>query len=482
MFCVSCGSPCASGETYCQSCGPGRGTSATAASTFGSKVVPLSRYPFVKPRHGEVENAARYCNAAVEIEFVGEMKQYSMPKHVRGYYKPPEKAVKYDVPVLLATNKRLLFLQSDDSLLYWSVSLTSKEVLAFEKDEREWRKQHPRSPQRSSFGRGLPRRTVQKYLSPYWVLDPTLNDELDREFKTSVWPHISDLNNLSEQYRQADESPYKFHEAYPGWTWVRGWEEGEKARLLRSSRPCLQFQLERIEAARPMSSVTEHVGSNAPKFAQRIAKFFDQLESHREISHAETVGNARLFLDNPEELADLSAWLRQAQVGQGEFTEVYRVALAAESAEFAAKAQAPSQATAGGSGAAGPGTAATFTKVYSVLIAEWFRSLGKIGFFLLAPIVVLALVGAIIGISNVTREAFPSIPSLISLGIPALAGVLTWRYFAKLQGLWRISATALVLVVLCFLWISLFSLLGLHHAPPRGRPQPRNPHVQKQGR
>jgi hypothetical protein len=265
MFCTRCGSACASDDKFCRECGTALVPPEPPATTSTSKLVPLSRYPFLRKRPGEADHAIRYCNVVVEREFAS-LEFYSFTRRVRGPYKRPDaglfgglvKRVRYEVPVLLLTNKRLLFLKSDAELLFWSVTLTSKDWLDVEEAERGQRQKFKKPPMR---------RNIWRYLSPYWVLDATLNDELDKEFKDSVWPYISNLDNLSMLNRRSEESQYKFHEASSGWTWVypstcqgnrtkhsANCCEEEHKRILRPSCRCLRFTLERMNPRPPLST------------------------------------------------------------------------------------------------------------------------------------------------------------------------------------------------------------------------------------
>lgn len=468
MFCRECGSPCASDDKFCLSCGAVLIPPDPPATTSKSKLVPLSRYPFLRHWQGETEHAIRYCGAVVEIELAGPIRRSAFIVRVRGLYEPP-KLVTYKVAVVLVTNKRLLFLQDDTHLLFWSVMLKSQQVRLHNESEAKWRRHHPESPGDNT-RLLLPKENVQMYLSPFWVLDASLNDELDKEFKDCVWPRISNLDNLSTLYQQAEESPYKFNEAWSEWTWARSCREGEKRRILRPPRLFLQFELECVHAMPPQQSVVEQVGEDAPKYAKRIARFFDKLETGRDISYGLPAGIARLYLENPDELAELSTMLNAVPKSDMAFTEQYRDTLRAAAASFAAKVNAsgrqniPSQTT-GSAATLRSSVTKTFFNVYSVMVKEWFRSLAKVVKLLILPIVVLAAVGLIISTSDVIRKDFPSVPSFVSFGVPTFVAVLAWFLFRKLGSFWRLVATLLVLVALNVSSLSVFD--RLKHFPSR---------------
>lgn len=311
MFCTNCGAPRASHDNVCRDCGAALLELPEPPSTTStSKLVPLSRYPFLQRRQGEVAHAIKYCDAIIERKFAGDVKKYSLAKHIRGLYVPPEE-ITYRVPVMLVTNKRILFLENDANLLSLSVIMRSREALTND------RLDSTRRPGEAKVDRRLePHRRVRVCLSPYWVLDPSLNDELDQEFKDCIWPRISNLDNLPAMYREDGNSPHERDEAWAEWTWVR-----------RKGKEKLQFNLGCVYAIPPLRSAVAQVSDDAPRFVKAIARFFDKIQSGRRVSYGETEGSARIHLKTSDEIAELSSMLDKVPTAEMVFTEKYRTAL-----------------------------------------------------------------------------------------------------------------------------------------------------------
>jgi hypothetical protein len=230
--------------------------------------------------------------------------------------------------------------------------------------------------------------SVRVYLSPYWVLDPSLNDELDQEFKTCIWPRISNVDNVPAMFREEEEgtSPYKRDEAWAEWTWVRSKEKEKEA---------LQFDLGRVHAGRPLGSMMSQVSDNAPRFAKAISKFFDKAQSDRSVGYGEKEGSARLYLKNSDEVAELISMLDMAPTAEMAFTEAYRNALFAEVNSFVANTDTPSppaadSGTSGGTVPVRP-VAPSFAKRYYTILVVWWRRIGITVCLLFALYICLSL-------------------------------------------------------------------------------------------
>jgi hypothetical protein len=459
MFCTNCGTASASDDSFCTKCGNALQLSDPPQMLSSSKLVPLIRYPFLRQREGETSHATRYCNVVVERQFAGEMHINIFPKRIQGTFEPP-RHVKFNIPVLLMTNRRLVFLQSDASLMYWRIMLHRRDTF-LEALNRGLEQQTSRHGARR---RGIRGNIVPMYLSPYWVLDPSLNDELDKEYKDVVCPRHSDINNLSTLLRESEESPYKFEEASSGWTWVRSVSRTKEDRLLRSPRECLEFQLGRVKAKPRAHSVLEIVPENASGFSKGVAKVFDKLQARSEISSGELEGGARLYLATPDQLDDFATMLQNVPTSETAFTQQYQAALVDEIETFAANVKAgafqPGQSEKTGSGDnPRPSPAESVAKVYSAMGEHALRSWTKIFKTLAIPVFALLLLGSIGSTSGVLRRAFPAIPVFFALSLPVAVTVASWIYFRKRTAFARLGLSLLALFGFYFV-CSL--LLGKH--------------------
>jgi hypothetical protein len=314
---------------------------------------------------------ARFLNAIVEIELADNVQPHSFVEHVFGKYE--SRKSRFKIPILVLTNNRILFLQKDGTPFCWRVMFTSVEQREFDRAENERKRLGLPAHHKA---RPFMKHSAAMYLSPYWVLDAGFNEKLDRDFKEAVYPFVSNPDNLSALYKRSNESPYKFHEAWPGWMWVRECRMGKSRQFLLFSRPHLHFELGWVLAKQRGQSVVEHVGENAPKFAKTIARFFDKLQSAN-ISYGEPAGKARLYLADAMELEKLRAELPQMPLDVP-FTDKYVAALRAENESLTLRPSVPSSQVppSGETGSAvrsQPSVSTTFFKVYSTILREWSR-------------------------------------------------------------------------------------------------------------
>jgi len=110
MFCSKCGSPSQPSDKFCYKCGAALELPRRSATTSTLKRVPLNRYPFLRRRQGEAEDAIRCSNVIVEREFNSDVTLNFFIRGIGGSYQPPQH-VRHKIPVMLVTDKRLVFLQ-----------------------------------------------------------------------------------------------------------------------------------------------------------------------------------------------------------------------------------------------------------------------------------------------------------------------------------------------------------------------------------
>jgi len=186
----------------------------------------------------------------------------------------------YNVPKMLVTDRRLLFLDTSNRQLFQRTSFLRRPAReqVLDSDGLEI------SPEVVARYGMVTRRSDPMHLSPFWVLDPSLNEELDREFR---------------------QNPQSFSRVpgvwwgayYRTWTWI---ESPAQSSIVDGS-PCLELSLVQV-----MSSYSGSVFSARSDFE----------------------GKATIFLNTQAEVEELKDCINKTvRAGGPLFGEKYQVSL-----------------------------------------------------------------------------------------------------------------------------------------------------------
>jgi hypothetical protein len=292
--CPKCGKPRDPYDFFCTGCGLALRVNLPSSTGSTAQQSPLWEFPFLRQRKDETSHATEYTDVTVDRFFP---RRYT--RHFAEY--EYSKQLRYKAALMLVTNHRMIFLENPGRLL-------SVKIVCIDQARRE-----ALAREQNRISRHGPPTAVERYLAPYWVFDPSLNDELDKEFKDSGYVQFHDF-------------PYENDEASAEWNWVCS-----QPKKSEKCANCLEFDLGRVVAAPRQISAAASVPEGASRFAKGIANFVDRV-SEKPISVSEPEGSAHLYMKNPADAEDLNSFLTEYPFwsSQSAFTPEYGSTLVIE--------------------------------------------------------------------------------------------------------------------------------------------------------